>query len=141
MKNRFPFFHGGVPNLAIGGYILPPCETGHSAAGRDHLVYFTIDILQAINCALIEGGEVYLVKPIGRLSPDDFGVAGPHYTARRALILNRAPLPPRMVSFEYRNFDAFFNDVIDLERALTDMPSMTSSAGSNSTAPPFYNGI
>jgi hypothetical protein len=118
MKNRF--FHGGVPNLAIGGYILPPCETGHDGGGRDDRVYLTIDLLQAINCALIEKGDVYLVQPIGRLGPDDNDVAGPHYTARRALILNRASLPPRVVAFEYRSFYAFLRDVIDLELALTD---------------------
>jgi hypothetical protein len=120
MKNRLPFFHGGVPNLPVGDYILPPCETGHDAAGRDNRVYFTIDLLQAINCALIEKGDVYLVQPIGRLGPDDSGIAGPHYTARRALILNRVSLPPRMVAFEYGSFDAFLNDVIDLYFALTD---------------------
>ena len=69
-------------------------------------------------------GWVYLVEPEGRLGPDDNGGRGPNYTARRALILNRAPLPQRMLDFEYTSFDgpaddfhAFLGDMINLRIA------------------------
>ncbi len=42
------YFHGGVPNLKIGGYILPPCETGRGGAGLLDRVYITTDVLQEL---------------------------------------------------------------------------------------------
>ena len=63
------YYHGGIPNLEIGSFLLPPIETGHlSAADREDRVYVTTNLLQAINCAILdEDGMVYLVRPIGRL--------------------------------------------------------------------------
>jgi hypothetical protein len=114
------FFHGGVPNLEVGGYILPPCETGYDTGARDDRVYVTTDLLQAICCALIEKGMVYLVQPLGRLGPDDGDIAGgPNYTARRALILARACLPPEMETLHYADFHGFHRAVVDLELTLT----------------------
>jgi hypothetical protein len=113
------FFHGGVPNLETGGFILPPCETGRDpCADREDRVYVTTDLLQAICCALIAKGMVYLVQPLGRLGPDDNVGNKTNYAARRALILARAWPPPEMAALKYADFHAFHRAVIDLEMAL-----------------------
>ena len=110
------FYHGGVPDLRVGTYLLPPIETGRFTGARADRVYITTDILQAINCAIVETGMVYLVQPVGRLGPDDDDIKGPkNYTCRRALILARASLPPRLRDFKYVDFHAFHRDVVDLE--------------------------
>jgi hypothetical protein len=107
------FFHGGVPNLEVGSYILP--RTGHFGGDRDDRVFVTTDLLQAICCALIEKGMVYLVQPLGRVRHDDHVT---NYTARRALILARAWPPPEMAVLKYADFHAFHSAVVDLEWAL-----------------------
>jgi hypothetical protein len=119
---RLTFFHGGVSGLEIGTHLLPPTETGweETAGIREDRVYVTTSLMQAVCCARLEHGWVYLVRPIGGLGPDDNGERGPNYTARRALILNRAALPQRMLDFTYgTDFDAFHADMIDLELTLT----------------------
>jgi hypothetical protein len=120
-SRRLTLFHGGVAGLEIGGFILPPEETGRSGSGWSHRVYMTTDLLQAVFAARLERGLVYLVRPIGRLGPDDDGTCSPHFTARRALILNRAPLPPRLLDFDYgTDFGAFISDMTALRYALRD---------------------
>jgi len=109
-----------VPNLEIGGYILPGCGTGYcSGGGRDDRIYITTDILQAICCALVEHGMVYRVQPIGRPHRDELD-GEPNYTTRRALILARAWPPPEMSAFKYADFHAFHSDVVDLQWALME---------------------
>jgi hypothetical protein len=117
-KAQRALFHGGVAGLEIGGFILPPDETGRAGSGWSHRVYLTTDLLQAVFAARLVRGLVYLVRPIGRLGPDDDGTCGPHYTARRALILNRAPLPQKVLDFD--DFNAFIRDMTALRYALCD---------------------
>jgi hypothetical protein len=93
--------------------------TSHSAGGRDDRVYVTTDLLQAICRALVNDGDVYLVRPIGRLGPDEDGHYWPNYTVRCALIVNRVSLPSRMIGFRYAHFHQFHRDLVDLHFALT----------------------
>jgi hypothetical protein len=113
-------FHGGVGDLPVGGFILPPCETGYpDAAGREDRVYVTTDLMQAINCARIMRGMVYRVQPIGRLGPDDNGIAGPDYTVRRALILARHAVPSSWSKLGEDEFHhRLHRDYVDLYMAL-----------------------
>ena len=118
-KTQRALFHGGVAGLEISGFILPPDETGRDGSGWSNRVYLTTDLLEAVFAARLERGMVYLVRPIGRLGPDDNGTCGPHYTARRALILNRAPLPQRVLDFDYgTDFNAFIGDMTSLRYAI-----------------------
>jgi hypothetical protein len=118
-KAQRALFHGGVAGLEIGGFVLPPDETGRAGSGWSHRVYVTTDLRQAVFAARLVHGLVYLVRPIGRLGPDDDGTCGPHYTAKKALILNRAPLPQRVIDFDYgTDFGAFVRDMIALRDAL-----------------------
>jgi hypothetical protein len=50
-KAQRALFHGGVAGLEIGGFILPPDETGRSGSGWFHRVYLTTDLLQAVFAA------------------------------------------------------------------------------------------
>ena len=45
---RLTLFHGGVTGFEIGGFILPPCETGEDGSGWSNRFYMTTDL----NCAL-----------------------------------------------------------------------------------------
>jgi hypothetical protein len=115
---RRDFYHGGVGDLPVGGRLLPPRETGYpDAAGREDRVYLTTDLLQAINCALIMDGAVYRVEPIGRLGPDDNGVAGAEYTVRKARILARRPVPSSWSRLA-DEFHRLHRDYVDLYMAL-----------------------
>lgn len=88
------YFHGGVPGLRQGQYILPPCETGAfsvadcksapaaeqakiEAIHRRDRVYLTTDKRVAMLWAALhpdgtatEGGWVYRVQPEGEIEPD-----------------------------------------------------------------------
>jgi hypothetical protein len=119
MSSKRIFFHGGVAGLKVGGFILPPRETGQGHPYEsDDRVYMTTDLVQAVNCAMITNGRVYHVEPVGRLGPDDDGHFGPDYTARRAVILAHATVPPRMIRFEYADFHKFQSDLIELRLQL-----------------------
>jgi hypothetical protein len=120
---RGVFFHGGVGDLPVGGLILPPCETGYRCGGGalDRLVYVTTDLMQAVNCARIMNGMVYLVRPIGRLGPDpdlDDDLAGRDYTVRRALILARQSLPATWLQLDEEEFHRLQSDYAALYVAL-----------------------
>ena len=115
---RRVFFHGGVGDLPVGGFILPPCETGYPNGDREDRVYVTTDLMQAINCARIMHGMVYRVQPIGRLGPDDNGIAGPDYTVRKALILARQALPLAWLKLDEDEFHRLQRDYADLFIAL-----------------------
>ncbi len=88
------YFHGGVPGLRVGQYILPPCETGAfsvadcttapeaeqarlEAVHRRDRVYLATDRRIAMLWAALypegtpdEGGWVYRVEPEGDVEPD-----------------------------------------------------------------------
>jgi hypothetical protein len=131
---RRVFYHGGVGDIPVGGFILPPCETGYDAppsglpdgeAARalavhrgETRVYVTTSLMQAINCAWIERGMVYRVQPIGRLGADDNGVAGPDYTVRRALILARRAVPLSWSTLAEDEFHRLMRGYFDLFMAL-----------------------
>lgn len=107
------YYHGGVPGLRIGGYILPPCETGAMSAAdvasappemqaeveqvhRRDRVYITTERGTAEMWACIypnadtaRGGDVYRVVPEGGVEPDpDWrGEPGVSVAAPRARIV------------------------------------------------------
>jgi hypothetical protein len=115
---RRVFYHGGVGDLPVGGFILPPCETGYLNGAREDRVYVTTDLMQAINCARIMRGMVYRVRPIGRLGPDDNDIVGPTYTVRRALILARQAVPLAWLKLDEDEFHRLQRDYVDLCMAL-----------------------
>lgn len=88
------YYHGGVPGLRVGGYILPPCETGAQSVAdvvnapadmqaeveqvhRRDRVYLTTERGTAELWAClhpdgdaVRGGDVYRVVPEGDVEPD-----------------------------------------------------------------------
>lgn len=88
------YFHGGVPGLRVGQYILPPCESGAKSVAdcegapeaeqariervhRRDRVYLATDRRIAMLWAALhpsgtadEGGWVYRVEPVGDVEPD-----------------------------------------------------------------------
>lgn len=88
------YYHGGVPGLRVGGYILPPCETGAQSVAdvmstppdeqaeveqvhRRDPVYITTERGTAELWACfyptpdaVRGGDVYRVVPEGDMDPD-----------------------------------------------------------------------
>jgi hypothetical protein len=96
------YFHGGIPGLKPGGWLLPPDESGTdrtlSAIAAEHdgpayatrtdLVYVTTgrDIARAF-AAFYPDGALYRVEPDGDLAPDpDSSVPGLSWQCPRARI-------------------------------------------------------
>jgi hypothetical protein len=106
------YFHGGVPDLPVGGFILPPAPDQVTVIGLyDHTrAYVTTDfwtaLMSALQCAVYFGGNgraaVYRVKPIGRLLRDENcppGVPCDDFRCRKALILARLDIPPALIDW------------------------------------------
>jgi hypothetical protein len=105
IEPRGPYFHGGVPGLRIGAWLLPPSVTGTTttthkwnarlgAAGiaRADRVYVTTerdfaDVFAALY-PLARGGWVYHVVPDGLIEPDpDCNTPGLSWECERARIV------------------------------------------------------
>lgn len=100
MKEK-SFYHGGVPKMEKGDVILPPSITGVStllqyakkidpnAVQRNDMVYITTDRKAAeIFAAAYHFGDVYKVKPIGKLSDDpDCTEDGLSYQCEKAVVI------------------------------------------------------
>lgn len=99
------FWHGGQRGLPVGGYVLPPCETGARATSdyadilpgghvmRADRVYVTTDRDVAVMYAAMHpsGGAVYHVEPCGALVDDpDCSEVGLSFECRRARIISRS---------------------------------------------------
>lgn len=92
------YFHGGISGLKVGGFILPPITTkarttanyGNYNCDRTQ-VYITTNFTAAcMYAAFIPGGEVYEVKPIGKISNDtDCTEPGLSYSCPKAKIIKR----------------------------------------------------
>ena len=81
------YYHGGIPNLEIGSFLLPPIETGHlSAADREDRVYVTtVAGVQVFDAAGKYLGTIKVPR-----QPANAGFAGPdkrvlYITAREGL--------------------------------------------------------
>lgn len=110
------YFHGGTPGLRVGGFILPPTETGakslsdvtgappellervHRVHRRDR-VYLALNVEDAKLFAAFDtggcchrGGDVYRVDPVGDIEPDPdwLGPPGGSICAPRARIVGIA---------------------------------------------------
>lgn len=75
MKSKQKYFHGGVRNLKIGDYLLPPDDTkinwSNYAHCRSDRVYVTSKLyLAEVHAYLFPQGSLYQVEPIGRIAID-----------------------------------------------------------------------
>lgn len=99
------YFHGGVPGLAVGDWVLPPDETGVDTLAnwgmrglcRTDRVYLGDHPTVALIYASLwhEGiGGLYEVEPDGPLEPDEdwSGRPGASVCARRARVTNVIPI-------------------------------------------------
>jgi hypothetical protein len=105
------YYHAGVSNLAVGDYILPASETGHSRTAeffaendldiddgtysRDY-VYVTTDLNWAAARSGLDKGWVYEVEPEGTIEEDpDEDFMGMSFRCPRARIAARNIVPLR----------------------------------------------
>lgn len=106
------FFHGGVPDLAPGGMVLPPVSTGRTdtlldtanAAGmqspqRRDRVYIATEAEAALlyACSYPFGrGWLYAVEPLGEVEPDpDCSEPGLSFQCERARVVEGRPVTRR----------------------------------------------
>lgn len=68
------WFHGGGPGLAVGDTLLPskvtgrdPRRNGRSLVDRTDHVFITPHKLTAAHYAKISGGQVFVVRPVGKV--------------------------------------------------------------------------
>ncbi|WP_043180288.1 hypothetical protein [Streptomyces sp. NRRL F-5123] len=97
------YFHGGIPGLTAGDWILPPDQTGTtrtlSAIAAEHggpayatrtdIVYVTTgrDVARSF-AAYYPDGALYRVEPDGALEPDpDSGIPGLSWQCPRAQVV------------------------------------------------------
>lgn len=98
------YYHGGIPGLKVGDFVLPPSETGvpsNADYGAGEVcekgkVYLTTDINAAKMFAAfypLGDGWVYQVEPDGDLEPDkDCLDDGLSWQCKRAKVMNGAPV-------------------------------------------------
>ena len=100
------FFHGGNAGLRVGGYILPPSETGVSPNGfvpggarRIDRIYIASDLTAAIGWASAHPAPiVYEVEPEGEAinDPDHKG-QGISFECKKAKIVAIHTIPPHII--------------------------------------------
>lgn len=118
-------FHGGVPGLRVGQWILPPAVTGVKGADKyakydpgvydPALVYMVTDLEQARMFAAMcptgsgpgRGGDVYRVQPTIPLALDpDCHIEGSSWCASRALVLGIVSTGVRIAPYRRAVIDA-----------------------------------
>lgn len=104
------YYHGGIPGLLPGQFILPPAETkqaslsdyGAGGIHRRDRVYVTTDPQAAALYAAMhpsKKGVVYQVEPQGELEPDpDCREPGLSFQCDRARIVSRTKLKGKLAA-------------------------------------------
>jgi hypothetical protein len=106
-SDQRPYFHGGNDGLEVGGYILPPAETGvpqngsvsSHIRGRDH-VYMVRDFIQAAPWAAHHQNPItYEVEPEGTVENDpDVEKPGLSYRCPKAKIVAVHNIPANLLA-------------------------------------------
>lgn len=91
------YFHGGVPGLRVGQYLLPPTITkskslsdyGAAEVHRTDRVYVTTRKSAAlIYAASVKNGVIYECEPAGEIEPDpDCSLPGLSWQCEKAKVL------------------------------------------------------
>lgn len=127
-------FHGSVTKLPVGGLLLPPSVTGvpHASDADRDKIYLSTDIAYCLHMAT-EGGKrgwLYRARPLGAVELHDSDIiwrgrrgvpaGGTHYTAARAEIVARAPVPKAFFDNRVPLIEAHFELIAALS-AKTDV--------------------
>ena len=97
------YYHGGIPGLPVGATVLPPAMTGAPSTAdygnklcSRHHVYVATDPVAALLYAVMHPsgcGSVYLVKPVGQLTPDPDcsspGLSFVSFACEKAMVLRQ----------------------------------------------------
>jgi hypothetical protein len=105
-SDQRPYFHGGNAGLEVGGYILPPSETGapqngnvpSHTRGRSH-IYMVRDFIEAAPWAAHHPNPIiYEVKPEGTVENDpDVEEPGLSYRCPKARIVAVHRIPDSLL--------------------------------------------
>jgi hypothetical protein len=91
------YFHGGNRGLKVGGYILPPSETGRSSASdfgaekvhrKDRVYLSTRQADAEFFASASHEPVVYEVEPEGAVEPDPDCISGVSFACHKAKIIS-----------------------------------------------------